>query len=104
MHPKELFPLIPSVNVNVNMTVPSTPRFYECLNSGIRGFPLVFSYIAHDILFWSMSAIRIVLYMHKEESVTSTPIDPYCGVDCQFIRIYVRFDGVCRDTFGAGIA
>jgi len=57
MHPKELFPLIPCVNVN--MTVLSTPRFYECLNSGIRGFPLVFSYINHDILFWSMSAIRI---------------------------------------------
>jgi len=51
-----------------------------------------------------MSAIRIVLYMHKEELVTSIPIDPYCGVDCQFIRIYVRIDWVCRDTFGAGIA
>jgi hypothetical protein len=54
VHTKELFPSIPCMNVI--MTVPSMPRFYECLNSGIRGFPLVFSHTRRDILFWSVSA------------------------------------------------
>jgi len=100
MHPRELFPSIPCVNVN--MTFLSTPRFYECLNSGIRGFPLVFSYINQIFCFGLCPPF--VLYMHKEESVTSSPLDPCCGMDCQFIRIHIRLNSVCRDTFGAGIA
>jgi hypothetical protein len=38
VHLKELLPLIPCMDVN--MTVSGTPRFYESVNSGIRGFPI----------------------------------------------------------------
>ena len=98
VHPKEFFPLIPCVNVN--MTVPSTPRYYECLNSAVfRWFSAILTMIFCFSLF-----PPFVFYMHKEESVTSTHVDPYCRVDCQFNRVYIRLNSVCRDTFGAGIA